>query len=80
MTICSSIFAVFLVVSITGIKIIDRIAKKFKNERLVANDKIATLEISKECLHIFNLLYFFDSSFNCNNISLNNFFKRIIYF
>ena len=26
----------------------------FKNERLVAKDKIATLEISKEYLHIFN--------------------------
>ena len=70
----------FLVVSITGIKITDRIAKIFKNERPVAKDKIPTFEISKEYLHIFHLLYFLDSSFNCSNISLNNFSKRIIYF
>ena len=62
-----------LVVSITGIKIIDKIAKIFKNDNPVANDKTHTLLISKEYLHIFNLLYFIDSSFNCNNISLNNF-------
>ena len=57
----------------TGIRTIDKIAKIFKNERPVANDKIATFEISNEYLHIFNFLYFIDSSFNCNNISLNNF-------
>ena len=48
----------FFVVSITGNNIIDRIAKIFKNERHVAKDKIHTLDISKEYLHIFNLLYF----------------------
>ena len=63
----------------TGIKIIDKIAKIFKNERPVAKDKIATLEISKEYLHIFNFLYFIDYSFNCSNISLNNYSKCIIY-
>ena len=63
----------FLVVSITGIKIIDRIAKILIKDKPVAIDKMATLEISNEYLHIFNLLYFLDSSFNCNNISLDNF-------
>ena len=46
----------------------------------VANDKIATLLISNEYLHIFKFLYFLDSSFDCNNISLNSFYKCIIYF
>ena len=64
--------AVFLVVSITGINIIDRIAKIFKNERPVANDKIHTLLISKEYLHIFNFLYSDFSIFNCTLMSLNN--------
>ena len=40
----------------------------------VAILKIATLDISSEYLQIFNFLYFLDSSFNCNNISLNSFF------
>ena len=57
--------AVFLLVSITGINFIDRIAKIFKNERPVAKDKIATFEISKEYLHISNFLYFDFSIFNC---------------
>ena len=65
----------FLVASITGIKIIDKIAKIFKNERPVAKLRIATLEISNEYLHIFDFLYFDFSIFNCNNISLNNFSK-----
>ena len=30
-------------------------------DKPVAIDKIATLDISNEYLHIFNLLYFFDS-------------------
>ena len=42
----------------TGIKIIDKIAKIFKNERPVGKLRIATLEISKEYLQIFNFLYF----------------------
>ena len=79
-TIRWSIFAVFFVVSITGIKIIDRIAKILIKDRPVAIDKIVTLLISNEYLHIFNLLYFLDSSFNCNNISLNSFSKFVIYF
>ena len=46
----------------------------------VAVDKTATLEISNEYLQIFNLLYFLDSSFNCNNISLNGFSKSVKYY
>ena len=42
----------------TGIKIIDRIAKILIQDKPVAILKIATLEISNEYLHIFNLLYF----------------------
>ena len=68
----------FFVVSITGIKIIDRIAKILIEDSPVAIDKIPTFEISY--LHIFYLLYFLDLSFNCNNISLDNFSKCIIYF
>ena len=37
----------------TGIKIIDRIAKILIKDSPVANDKITTLEISNEYLHIF---------------------------
>ena len=51
-------FAVFLVVSITGTKIIDKIADMLIKDKPVAIDKIVTLLISKEYLHIFNLLYF----------------------
>ena len=69
----------FLVVSITGIKIIDRIAKIFKNERPVAKDKIPTFEISKEYLHIFNFLYFDFSKFNCTLMSLNKSSNSLIY-
>ena len=64
----------------TGISIIERIAKILVKDNPVANDKIITLEISNEYLYIFNFFYFLDSSFNCNNISLNNFSKCIIYF
>ena len=71
--------AVCLVVSVTGIKIIDKIAKILINERPVAKDKIHTLLISNEYLQNFDLLYFFDSSFNCNKISLNNFSKTLVY-
>ena len=46
----------------------------------VAKDKMHTLLISNEYLHIFNFLYFLNSSFNCSNISLNNFSKSVIYF
>ena len=56
-----------------GIVIIDKIANMLIKDRPVANDKIATLEISNEYLQIFNFLYFLDSSFNCNNISLDSF-------
>ena len=38
----------------TGIKIIDRIAKILIKDNPVANDKITTLEISNEYLHISN--------------------------
>ena len=38
-----------------------KIAKILIKERPVAIDEIATLDISKEYLHIFNLLYFLDS-------------------
>ena len=69
----------FLVASISGIRIIDKIANMLIKDRPVAIRKIATLEISIEYLQIFNLLYFLDSSFNCNDISLNNFSKRILY-
>ena len=44
----------FLVVSITGIRIIDKIANMCIKDKPVANDKIATLQISNEYLHIFN--------------------------
>ena len=43
----------------TGISIIERITKILIKDSPVANDKIATLEISNEYLHIFNSLYFF---------------------
>ena len=67
------ILAVCFVVSITGIRIIDRIAKILIKDNPAAKLKIHTLDISKEYLQIFNFLYFLDSSFNCSNISLNNF-------
>ena len=57
----------------------DKIAKIFKNERPVANDKIATLELSKEYLHIFNFLYFYFSIFNCTLMSLNKSSNSFIY-
>ena len=68
-----------LVVSITGIKIIDRIAKILIKDKPVANDKIPTLEISKECLHILNFLYFDFSIFNCTLMSLNKSSYSFIY-
>ena len=52
----------------------------FIKDSPVANDKIATLLISNEYLHILNFLYFLDSSFNCSNISLNSFSKSVIYY
>ena len=56
-----STFELCLILSIIGIKIIDKIANIEINERPVGTDKIATSEISKMYLQIFNLfmLYFF---------------------
>ena len=58
------------VVSMTGIKIIDNIAKIFKKDKPVAKDNIATFEISNEYLQIFNFLYLVDSSLYCDAISV----------
>ena len=58
----------FLVASITGIRIIDRIAKILIKDKPVANDKIPTLLSSKEYFYIFNFLYFDFSIFNCTLI------------
>ena len=57
-----STFELCLIESIIGIKIIDRIANIEINERPVAIDKIATFEISKLYLQIFNFLCFIFSS------------------
>ena len=71
--------AAFLLASIIGSNIIDKTAKIFKNERPVANDKIATLLISNDYLHIFNFLYFDFSIFNCYLMSLNKSSNSFIY-
>ena len=59
-----STFELCLIESIIGIKIIDKIANIDINERPVAIDKIATFEISKEYLQIFNFLCFIFSISN----------------
>ena len=59
-----STFELCLILSIIGIKIIDKIANIEIKLNPVATDKIATFEISKLYLQIFNLLSFIFSLFN----------------
>ena len=59
-----STFELCLIESIMGIKIIDKIANTEIKLNPVATDIIATFEISKLYLQIFNLLCFIFSLFN----------------
>ena len=74
-----STLAVCFVVSITGIKIMYKIAKILIKDSPVAKDRIATLEISKEYLHISNFFYFDFAIFNCILMSLNKSSNSFIY-
>ena len=59
-----STFELCLIVSIIGIRITDEIANIEINDNPVATDKIATFEISKQYLQIFNCLCYIFSLFN----------------